>query len=292
MPDMTTTPIVVGVDFSPESDRAVAHAMDVARRTGSPLTLVHVGLVPDEPVGLSPSMAETAETMRTVLLERLAQDRAQLADLRERLSGQGVEVSHVVVDGFADTAVAKAARELDARMVVVGTHGRTGFRRLVLGSVAEKTIRTAEMSVLVPRGDAPSGGYQRVVVGTDFSDGARHALVQALEVAAPEAKVRVVHAWALPYGLVDLDGRVVSRLYQDAEAAAAALRDDPLLRARPNTTVEVGDGSPAMLLDSLSDEADLIVVGSHGRRGFRRFLLGSVAEATVRHARCSVLVAR
>jgi nucleotide-binding universal stress UspA family protein len=285
--------IVVGVDFSPESECAVAHAMAAARRTGSPLTLVHVGLVPDDPIGIPTSMRPGAEHWRSLLLDQLAEDRRKLGELRERLAGQGVEISQVVVDNFPDVGVAAAAHELGAVLLVVGTHGRSGVRRFLLGSVAEKTIRVAEASVLVARGDANPGGYRRVVAGTDFSPHARRAIEWAFALAAPDAEIRVVHTWE-SYAM-SLSAAMRAELHAGAEEAMATQRAEVLESAHgreQQVSFEVVEGCPAVVLDDRSERADLVVVGSHGRRGLRRFFLGSVAEQTVRHGRCSVLVAR
>lgn len=292
---MSTERIVVGVDFSSGSERAVEHALSVARRRGAELVLAHVGVIAEEPQDLPPSMKDTADTWRSLLGARLAEDRAALGELRARLTGQGVEVSQLFLDGFADTALAGAARELGASLIVVGTHGRTGFKRLLLGSVAEKTVRGADTSVLVARGEAPKGGYHRIVVGTDFSDQATKALAQAYQCAAPEADVRVVHGWNMPYASADLPGDFLAQLRDAAELSVSQYREEILRDPPPagvRVRVEAMYGSPAAVLDDMSGAADLVVVGSHGRRGVRRFLLGSVAEATVRHARCTVLIAR
>jgi nucleotide-binding universal stress UspA family protein len=286
---MRIAKIAVGIDFSPESDRAVEHAIRVARLAGAGLTLIHVAPVP-------PTFRERPDDPWAALIrERLAENRARLAELRERLSGQGVEVSHVVADGDPDEALPEAAHDLGADLIVVGTHGRTGLRRMVLGSVAEKTIRLASSSVLVARGEAPAAGYRRVVVGTDFSPLAWNALQRALELTAPGGHLHVVHAWQAPYLEYDLSGRALEALREAAQAETESHRDRVLAMPRAagvTMGLDLVDGVPFTVLDTYSSETDLIVVGSHGRRGVRRFLLGSVAEATVRHARCTVLVAR
>lgn len=282
------TRIVVAVDFSPESRRAVDHAMAVARHVGAALTLVHVETVPPA-IGVGPQ-AELP-FLRGVLED----DRRQLAELRERLSGQGVEVSHVVATGYPDTAIADAARELHGELVVVGTRGRTGIKRILLGSVAERTIRHADCSVLVTRGDAVAGGYRRVVVGTDYSELAWRAVARAFALVAPGGDVHVIHAWSASYSDFALDGGVLAGLRDAAETAAVAERARLVAMARPpgvTVRLDVVDGAPFQALDQMSSDADLLVVGSHGRRGVRRLLVGSVAETTTRHARCSVLVAR
>jgi len=286
---MSLSRIAVGVDFSPESLRATDHAMAVARHCSASLTLVHVTPIPD------PSAAARSDGWNELLRERLAAVRAALEALRARLTGQGVDVSHMVVDGYPDTAIAETARELGADLVVVGTHGKTGIQRLLLGSVAEKTCRLADASVLVARGEASPGGYRRVVAGTDYSELADRALERAFELTAPGGDVRVVNAWTPPYVQYDLDGQIFVKLREAADLEANAQRQRILDLARPagvTVRLDVVDGPPFAVLDDLSASADLVVVGSHGRRGVRRLLLGSVAEATVRHARCSVLIAR
>jgi nucleotide-binding universal stress UspA family protein len=272
--------IVVGVDFSPGSDDALGHALVVARRQGAAVTLVHVGFVAEAP-DVPSSMAITAHAYREVLLKRLAHDRARLAALREQHAGQGVEISQAIYDGDPARGVAAAARELAADLVVTGSHGRTGLRRVLLGSVAEHTVRLAAASVLVARGPAPAGGYRRIVVGADFSPRTDVALDGALAMAAPDAVVDVVHCWEPPAALAD-DG--------DLDTMARHLR----ARGGPPLRVLGLDDAPDHALARYADEvsADLLVVASHGRRGLDRALLGSVAEATVRRAACSVLVAR
>lgn len=286
---MTPQKIVVGVDFSPASQLAVDHALMLARRGGASLTLVHVAPVP------APAHLRPDDSWAALLRERLSADRARLAELRERLAGQGVEISQIVVDGEPDPGLADAARELHADLVVVGTHGRTGLGRLLLGSVAEKTTRLASSSVLVARGEVPAAGYRRVVVGTDFSPLAWAALERGLELTAPGGDVRVIYAWQAPYIEYDVAGRMFEALREAAVAEVAANRARILAMPRPEGVtigLDLADGAAFSVLDRASETADLVVVGSHGRRGVRRLLLGSVAEATVRHARCAVLVAR
>jgi nucleotide-binding universal stress UspA family protein len=285
---MKLSKVVVGVDYSAASQVAVQHGMNIARRTGASLVLVHVSFIPP------PRSERPNDALAALFRERLEAERQDLAALRARLAGQGVEVSQVIYDGDPDEGLADAARELGADLVVVGTHGRTGIKRLTLGSVAEKTVRLASCSVLVSRGDAPAGGYHRIVVGTDFTAQSDVAVDRALELTAPAGTVRVVHAWQPPYMEYDVAGLVTASLREAQELVVAEQRARLLAKpvaAEIAPTLDLEVGSPFLVLDAVPD-ADLIVVGSHGRRGVSRFLLGSVAEATVRHARCSVLVVR
>lgn len=292
--------LVVGIDLSDGAERAVAHGVGLARRLGWDATLVLVDAVPEHVENLPASMQPTAERYAAELTARLEGHRARLGDLRQHWVGHGVELSTLVVDGYPDERLPAVAAELGAELIVVGSHGRTGLRRFLVGSVAERVARRAGTSVLVTRGDAPDGGYHRIVVGTDRSPLADRAVQHALTFAARGAQVHLVQCWGAPV-IGELDGFTGSRAR--AEAEDVLRRDlrfaaDELHRGlgRPDLelTCELLDAPPARgLTDTAADRhADLIVVGSHGRRGLRRLVLGSVAEATIRHAPCSVLVAR
>ncbi|HUH06089.1 MAG TPA: universal stress protein [Kofleriaceae bacterium] len=295
--------IVVGVDFSPESEAAVAQAMAVARRAGARLTLLHVGAVPDAPLGVPESMAATAAAYTQVVKQQLAEDRDALEALRERLLGQGVEVFHAVYDGFADTGIVEAAKELEADLIVVGTHGRTGLKRFILGSVAERVVRLASVPVLVARAtDAPlAGGYAKLLVPTDFSASAEEALELAQALAAEDATIHLLHAWQLPpmssassapvKAADDLFGEVRRSITNAVDETGEQLVDRHV-DGGANLSFESVEGSPAHAIQEAiaRHQPDVVVLGSHGRRGVTRLLLGSVAENTVRHAPCSVVV--
>ncbi|HTJ45438.1 MAG TPA: universal stress protein [Kofleriaceae bacterium] len=266
--------ILVGVDLSRSSDAAVRQAMSLARKCGARVVLAHVP-------------------------QKYADDRVKLEPLRQQLAGQGVEISTAIMeDDEPDRALADAAKRFGADLIAVGTHGRTGLRRLLLGSIAEKTVRFAATSVLVARGDgAPDGGYQRILVGTDFSPMADAAIARAVEVAAPGAPIHVLNAWHVPVA-APIDGTDPTIVVRADLAEDAKVRAGELVKRWRATGVAIEmETSEAPAADALIDRAEslgaeLIVVGSHGHRGVRRLVLGSVAEATVRHAPCSVLVAR
>jgi nucleotide-binding universal stress UspA family protein len=302
---MLPSKIIVGVDFSPESELAARQALDIARHVGAEVVLIYCGETVEMPVlsgRVSPAAAEAFEqTYRAGLTRALAERREQLSSLRERLSGQGAVVSQMVSEGFPDAALCRAAEELGGDLTVVGTHGRTGLRWFFLGSVAEHVVRSSATDVLVARREgAGRGGYHRILVGTDFTPAAERALDRALDLAAPGALVDVVHF----YNLVlppPLYATVTSALMPDnleqAIAATARERGAKLLASRQRPGVEIvfhalpGAPVPGIVHRLEATPHDLAALGSSGRRGFRRFMLGSVAEAVVRRAPCSVLIA-
>lgn len=299
---MTLRKIVVGVDLSAGAELAAIRAAEVAAQTGAELVLVHAATVPESP-DVPESMKPAADALVAVLTDRLARERAALGDLRERLgTGSGVAISQLLIDRPADEALTEAATELGADLIVTGTRPRSGLRRWLLGSVAEHVVRAAPCSVLVVREGDPDRGFERIVVGSDFSAAADAGLTQALAIARPGAAIDLVHCFQVPLlGLRDDPDAALVPGYEhlrDELLADAHKRGDAALAAHGNSSATLRyhlvEQSPREAVCDLAEQvqADLVVVGSHGHRGLRRVLLGSVAEAVVRHAPCSVLVAR
>ena len=294
----------------PEADLAAQQAVDIARHTGGEVVLVHCGDTLELP---SPGEQTTASgrdvfaVYGSRLAVALAAQREQLSSLRQRLAGQGPGVSQALHEGFPDSALCEAAASMGADLVVVGTHGRTGLRWFFLGSVAAQVIRMSGTDVLVARREgAGRGGFQRILVGTDFSPSAERALDRALELAASDAQVDVIHFYGLRWpSLISAGPGVPFAVIHEPpdpiqqEIAAAAMKQGEKLvatRRRPEVKLTFralgGTAMPGLVHLLEQRPYDLVALGSHGRRGFRRFAVGSVAEAVVRRSPCSVLVAR
>jgi nucleotide-binding universal stress UspA family protein len=293
----TVARVLVGVDFSAESDAALAHAAVIARRLGASVVLAHVlplptDLVEDssyDPLFRAGALSvELTEQHRTGARDLLAQAAA-------RCRAMGIECESLLVDDNPSDGLARAADEIGAALVVIGSHGRTGFSRFLLGSVAERTVRLCRRSALVARGPAPEGsGYRRILVATDFSPHAELALDAALELARPEAEIEAVHCWqtpVLPAGLplAPVRGQLEQHV---AEAGQSLVERHAAVSQRIRFVPIEATAAEGLCARAQETGADLIAIGSHGRRGVKRWLLGSIAEVTVRHAPCSVLVAR
>lgn len=288
--------IVVGVDFSEESEIAAREALAIARHTGADIVLVHVGAVLGEVGAVVP--ASVAEWER-ILRERAKEDKKQLDAMVDRMSGHGPEVSQLTLDEGPAEGICMAAKQVGAELVIVGTHGRTGAKRFFLGSVAERAVRLCERNIMVARPSTrTTAGYSSILVPTDFSPHAEAALRQALALAAPGATIDLVHFWTVP--VVPGGGFGESALMSlPAEHRSAIDGVGAELVAKYKSEVcklrfeAVEAGAAHGIIDranAAEHDYDAIIMGSHGRRGFRRFLLGSVAESTVRHAPVSVLV--
>jgi nucleotide-binding universal stress UspA family protein len=300
------THLLVATDLSPIADLALDRAIAIAARTPGAvrltLALAHPGYAASPAMGPMESAAVAAWAAAAATL-RADGERALAARLA-RATAAGVPAALVTRDGAPDDVIPALATELGCDLVVVGTHGRTGIRRFALGSVAEHVVRRSPVSVLVSRGST-GGEHHRILVATDFSPAADQAAREALAVAAADAHVELAHAWTYPPGAFGLDALAGRTAALDAlraaltagaeergQALAAELAASPEARGR-TVTFRLLEGPTASALTHHAEthHHDLVALGTHGYRGFRRLLLGSVAEATVRHAPCSVLVA-
>jgi nucleotide-binding universal stress UspA family protein len=290
--------ILVGTDFSAEADTAVEQAMNLARHCGAEIVLVHATTMPA--VDLPEQYQAIRDKPDARLEEAYKHEHDRLGQIRERWDGQGVDISLLMINDLPAEALQEAAEQTGADLVVVGTRGLTGIKRVLLGSVAEKVTRTVETNVFVARAGATgSGGYRKILVPTDFSDIAHKALHVAFAVAAKGAHIELFHSWVLP---ATASGRGIP----GAETVGQKLRQQIAADAQARMNEVLADHAGAGVTMSFHtaelpategvqrrlDEGDfdLCVLGSHGRRGLRRLLLGSVAETTVRYAPCSVLV--
>lgn len=297
--------IAVGVDFSPNAEEALAFAVSLARRNGAKVTMISVTTLPAAHHMFPRAMEQAAVEYTHRSNELLAKHRADLESLRQRVAAGSVEISTLIVPGFADREVAATAAQIGADLVIVGTHGRGFWSRLMVGSVAERTARAFERSVLITRGDhhKADGGFRRILVATDLS--AQNAVIfeRALALAAPGAEIEIASAWQDPLQAMAFDPAVTiasGTVWPEVEESIytelrGMIRKHPALADRqPAVAARALFGNPAQAIVERAQEigANLVVVGSHSHRGLARFLLGSTAEAVLRHAPCAVLVAR
>ncbi len=295
---MSLTTIVVGVDLSVPSEQAVDRAAALAQLHGAKLVLVH-GQADDAPIthtdnAMVEQLGEVTAAVRAEEARRLGERVAQLAS-----KGLNVELASRV--GPPGEVVANVASELHAELIVVGTHGHTGISRFLLGSVATAVLRHAPCDVLVCRGTSGPSPFLRPLVATDFSATSLRALRNAAALTAPGATIEVVHAWQLPAGSwgASLLGqaRFPWSTVRDAVLSGAQDQADKLVAGHADLGhpihVDLVQGPPASVITHAAEKGghDLIAIGTHGLKGFRRLLLGSVAESVIRHAPCSVLVA-
>lgn len=288
--------ILAATDFSDPGNAAVRHAADLGARTGAPVVLLHVTTPPEPPTADLSTAA--ASRVSTLLDEIHAEAERRAGEIAAELRERGASVDIRVDVSYADTAIAEIAPEVGADLIVMGTEGRTGIRRFFVGSTAERVARLSPVPVLVTRPPLPEGAaYRRVLVPTDFSDASLAALDRVAPLAAPDAVVELFHAYQPPgpgAGVWGSPSAVHGDLKAEFEARARE-RLEAIARDRGELKIALEEGgATASILERLESgpPCDLVALGGHGERGFRRRVLGSVAERIVRHAPCSVLVAQ
>ena len=297
---MNLTTIVVGVDLSVPSEQAVDRAAALAQLHHAKLLLVH-GQADDAPLD-HPDNA-MLEQLGEVSAAVRAEEAKRLGDRVAQLAGRGIDVELATRTGAPGEVVAQIATERHAELIVVGTHGHTGISRFLLGSVATAILRHAPCDVLVCRGTPPGvpSPFLRPLVATDFSPTSMRALRNAADLTAPGVAIEIVHAWQLPAGSWGAtllgQARFPWSTVRDAVLSGAQAQADKLVAGHADLGhplhVDLIQGPPASVITHAAEKGghDLIAIGTHGLKGFRRLLLGSVAESVIRHAPCSVLVA-
>lgn len=284
--------ILVPFDFSPDARAAAERAGWLATRTNATIHLLHACALPTH--GLTPYEAVLPNGLWEQIHESAA---GQLETVRAQLAEKtGTEVTAEVTDGLPGDAIQAACEALDAQLIVMGTQGRTGLGHLLLGSVAERTLRTAPCAVLAVKEDGGTEDITKILVGVDFSEPAEEALHTAAEWAKRfGAELHVAHAFDLPLTVITpYEVAVPTGLLQEARDSANAKLDRAAERARATTDrVESklleSPAAPALAEEAERIGANLIVIGTRGHTGFKHLLLGSVAERTVRLAPCAVL---
>jgi nucleotide-binding universal stress UspA family protein len=290
--------IVCPVDFSTISKRALDHAAVLARWYDAELTALHV--IPLLPTVFGfPSPVSAAAAPATT--EAVA---AELAAFVAEAAAKVKSTVTVVREGSPAVEILHYAAEHDADLIVIGTHGRTGFERFMLGSVTEKVLRKAPCPVLsVPphsEGQPESPVFSHILAGTDFSEPADRAVEHALSL-AQETNARLTLLHVLDW----MPGKDMERYPQfDADAYKRTVTRDARERlerlvpeearnwCQPDLRIACGKPYREILRIAGEERADLVVAGVRGAGPVDRMLFGSTAQHLVRQAACPVLTIR
>jgi nucleotide-binding universal stress UspA family protein len=264
--------ILVPTDGSESANVAGRHATGIAAAVDADVHALSV-IDPKECASAVGDVSELNERQRQAYEQRATEAAAAVT----ASAGPGVAVEEHVLCGTPSQAIEEFVTRNDADLVAMGTHGRTGLKRQLVGSVAERTIRTVPVPVLTAHHESPAdGGYDTILVPTDGSEYATAAVDHALSLArAVDAGLQFLYAGTDSHG-------------EDAVATAAERVAD---RAPGPVETATVDGTPPGAINDYAarTDADLIVMGTHGRTGLRRQLVGSVTERTIRTAELPVL---
>lgn len=302
--------ILIGTTLTEVSDQVVRNGLRVARAAGARVHLVHAFQPPLAYAGeVAPiDVPQLIEGKREERRHRLEAQIGRLGIRPEEL------VDLTVLEGAPHFVLAEVASASSADLIVVAAAESWGRLAKLLGSTADRLIRIASCPVLVTRGQLAVPPRQ-VLVGIDLSPISGEALARGLEIVgclggppAPAGTAAAVATWRGPSGpgvaqallVVESEPPLLDQI-QDPhlvpidQATLAALqrfmaeRTPPAWRVTP--LIRTGTHAAGKILELSEDlESDLVIVGTHGRQGFSRRLLGSVAETVLRHSAKSVLV--
>lgn len=279
--------ILCPIDFSDGSQQAMHTAIRLAVAGDGELILLHAWEIP--------ALAMSENVIPPTVFQQLA-DAGQrgLATAVREAERLGARVTSKLLEGPAWRSILDvASAEID--LIVLGTHGHTGLSRVLLGSTAERVVRHAHCPVLVVRPHNEPRPFVHALCPTDFGPSARDAVRMAGELVQPGgAGIEVLHVLEVPAAY---SGELPPDVIRDIDRRSAGELERIAAELRATTRVPVGTRTRvgwagAEILRALDHDRsiDLVVMGSHGRTGIGRFLLGSVAEKVVRHAHCPVLV--
>jgi nucleotide-binding universal stress UspA family protein len=282
--------ILVAVDSSCAS---IIAARETAVRPWPAGTTVHVVSVVEPIYGWSMPEVEDA-------LQQSGEQTVQTA--ADYFRQAGLQTSSTVLTGDPKTAIVREAAESRADFVVIGAHSTHGVMQFLLGGVARAVTRLAPCSVEIVR-RSPGPEPLKVLLATDGSECSKDAArsiagrpwpaetsFRILSVVEPSAPLFRTPYFS-PETMEELRGKDIQRA-QEAVSSAESILDEGGIQASSTVAVPAATPKELILSEAAEWSADLIVVGSHGRRGVNRLLLGSVSEAVALHAQCSVEIIR
>jgi nucleotide-binding universal stress UspA family protein len=280
--------ILFATDFSSCAYHAEEYVAFLAKAYEATVTILHV--------------SEIYEGAYVTTIQDPSETHERLDDIVRRLAQPG-RVKSQQRAGIPDTIICETAEEARADLIVLGTHGRTGLQHVLLGSTTERVLTMAPCPVLAIRklGKVEGRGatkpihFKQIVVPIDFSDCSLDALGYGVQIAKDfGAFLTLLHSLEpLSYGS-DLTFGHTAEQNRQQMATRLKLVADEVQSQGVSVHAVIRGGLPAdSILDFIDgSDCDLVVMGTHGRRGLSHLVKGSVAEAVLRRASCPVLAAK
>ncbi len=283
--------ILVPYDLSEISRQALQRGIVLSLKKGATLWVLYV---------MEPSSHQEifkhipAKDLKARLQQKI---QTEIRDFISKEDQTKIKTKVLIQIGKPAIEILKTAEKEKADLIVLGTHGRSGVKHFLLGSVTERVVQRSNVPVLIHRGGIQSLP-KKILIPIDFSESSQEALETAVQWAADlKAEIYLLHT----IDLVDLYSYNVLSIPVDAPALGKVLKKEAHeklgLWANKISTphhLEVSIGNPVSeIQESIRKHSiDLVILATHGRTGLKHFLMGSVAEKVVHSASCSVLTVR
>jgi nucleotide-binding universal stress UspA family protein len=289
---LTIERILCPVDFSEFSDKACDYAHSFARHFGAKLFVLHVAepFVPMDPSSISPPLIDQ------VYAQNIADAEEKVRELAVRQNWNDVEHEVVLERGAVADAILRFVEGNNIDLITMGTHGRRGLDRLVLGSVTERILRTARPPVLavhrLPQASGAREGpvqFRKILCCTDFSDNSPRALEYAFLLAYKyKAGISLLHVIERSESGKDLEAERCRVLQQ----LRAVIPHNVQNCATVEPAVRAGKAYEEILGHAAETETDLIVMGVRGRNALDLALFGSTTQRVMQLGQSPILVVR
>jgi nucleotide-binding universal stress UspA family protein len=265
--------LMVCTDASDEGQNAVAVTLELARACDSQVFAVQV-------LHVVPEFQAVAPDLRATLGKKVQENMAVIKAAADKL---GVALKTVVPEGqLPHAAIVAAAEKIRPDLIIMGRCGKTGLARILMGNVTARVIGYSPVNVLVvPRGAALA--FQRLLVASDGSTYSDAALKLGLSM-AKQAKSRLIGVAVAPEeGDIIESQAIISRMLTAASLAGVPMKGVNPQGVAPDTGI---------VQQAIKNEVDLIIVGSYGRTGLKKLLMGSVTERVISQSPCPILVVK
>jgi nucleotide-binding universal stress UspA family protein len=283
--------IVVGYDESLSSKAALKEASRWVKMHGGKLLLIHAVYFDQEEFVILPSQIEQRFEIGTHMCRQ-----AKITLQAE--FGLNGSVESLICEGEPPEAIVETAEGKKADLIALGTYGRKGFKRLLMGSVTSQVILNSPCDVLVVNKECASctGKYRSLLVPFDGSDSSKKALARACELSQLDGgEITVLYVIPRYEEMMDFfkTETIKKSLFQEAgKIVEGAEKIAANLGVRIKAVVQEGHASERII--ELSDKFmnDLIVIGTHGWRGMNKAIMGSTAERIIAHASRPILIVK
>jgi nucleotide-binding universal stress UspA family protein len=281
--------IVVAYDGSEYSKSALMEASNWIKRHGGSAVLVHAVFFDEEEFGTIPDQLEKRMNFGKKICHQAKE---------EASSALGLNLESIICEGEPPDTIAEIAQAKKADLIAIGTHGRKGIKKLLMGSVTSGLIGKAPCDVLVVKKlcTACSGMYESVLVPFDGSECGKQALKQACRIASLDGSAVTV-LYVIPryeemigfYRSSSIKSSLMNEAQKITERAGELALENGI---RVKVLIEDGDVSGKISEIAGKEGNDLIVMGSYGWSGINKAVIGSNTERVIMHANCPILVVR